>query len=92
MKVSLTDGSLGFFEVADTNAFAGKNIAAIQIVTAAVFSNLQGNGLIKGANPSTGVVTAGATYPAGDILYGYFHAGQLASGHIRCYHKVPNRA
>jgi 16S rRNA (cytosine1402-N4)-methyltransferase len=68
MKVSLTDGSLGFFEVADTTAFSGKNIAAIQIVTAAVFSNLQGNGLIKGANAVTGAVTAGATYPAGDIV------------------------
>lgn len=92
MKVSLTDGSLGFFEVADTTAFSGKNIAAIQIVTATVFTNLQGNGLVKGADSVTGVVTSGATYPVGDILYGHFHAGQLTSGHIRCYHMVPNRA
>ncbi len=91
MKVTLIDGSEGFFEVADTTRWHSKNVGAIQIVADTVFAELQGNGEIKGKHPTTGIVTAGSTYVAGDTLYGFFHAGQLASGHIRCYNKVKDR-
>jgi len=86
MNTNVTNGLEGFEEFADTAAHTPERgtWGAITIVADTVFASLQGNGKIKG-RASNGVVTGGATYTAGDVLYGDFHQLQLTSGHVRCY-------
>lgn len=83
-KVIIEDGYAGSFEIWNTDKVENVCVSVIKILEDAVFDILKGNARIKGINMTSGVVTAGATYLAGDILYGRFTDIKLASGAVRC--------
>lgn len=83
-KVIIEDGYAGSFEIWNTDLVSNACVSVIQILEDAVFAKLKGNANIKGINMVTGVVTSGATYTKGDILYGRFTDIELASGAVRC--------
>jgi len=86
-RVIIEDGYAGSFEIWDTDEVEDVCVSVIQILEDTVFAKLKGNANIKGISMVSGVVTAGATYIAGDVIYGRFSKIQLASGAVRCYNQ-----
>lgn len=87
-RVIIEDGYAGSFEIWDTVLVTNACVSVIHIIEDTVFAKLKGNANIKGINMVTGVVTSGATYTKGDILYGRFSDIELASGAVRCYNRA----
>jgi hypothetical protein len=87
MNTHITNGLTGCEEFADTSAHVpagNESWGCIEFLSDTVFATIQGNAALIGRDASTGIVTAGRTYPAG-YLFGRFSGLTLASGAVRCY-------